>query len=49
MIREWLLLTVVVVLFGSIAFDFIAEGIFTLGENTRAQMYFDYENDFHNN
>ena len=43
MIREWMFLTVLTVLMGSIAFDFIANGIFTLAENTRAQMYFTCE------
>lgn len=43
MIREWMILTVFAILMGSLAFKYIAEGIFELSENTRAQIYFDYE------
>ncbi|AWY09359.1 hypothetical protein vBRpoPV13_02 [Ruegeria phage vB_RpoP-V13] len=43
MIRDWMLLSLLAILIGSLAFKYVAEGIFELSENTRAQIYFDYE------
>ena len=43
MIREWMILSLLAILIGSLAFKYVAEGIFELSENTHAQIYFNCE------